>query len=53
MWMPSVTVNDVNLTVQNATNTSEVNTYIVHIKIIFTVNNTQDSVNLVIQQNSI
>jgi hypothetical protein len=52
-WIPNVTVVNVDLSLSNADNNQLKDTYIVYIKVTFSVNNITDSVDLVLQQNSI
>ena len=52
-WIPNVNVVNVDLSLSNTENNQLTDTYTVYIKVTFIVNNTMDSVNLVLQQNNI
>ena len=52
-WIPNVNVVNVDLSLSNTENNQLTDTYTVYIKVTFVVNNTMDSVNLVLQQNNI
>jgi phage baseplate assembly protein W len=50
-WIPSVNVINVNLSVSSNENSELKDTYTVYIKVTFVINNTIDSVEVVLQQN--
>jgi phage baseplate assembly protein W len=52
-WIPNVNVVNVDLSLSNTENNQLTDTYTVYIKVTFVVNNTMDSVDLVLQQNNI
>jgi phage baseplate assembly protein W len=52
-WIPNVVITDIEFNLQGTDSNTLIDNYIVYIKILFTVNNVKDSINLVLQQNGI
>jgi phage baseplate assembly protein W len=52
-WIPNVTVNSVNFSLDGYDNNQLKDNYTIYIKVTFTVNNITDNVDLVLQQNNI